>query len=45
MPLSKTTRTAKDYGNLPEGVRAELIDGELWDMASPCPASRFPLGA
>lgn len=27
--------TAEDYWNLPEGVRAELIDGELWDLASP----------
>ena len=27
--------TAEDYWALPEGVRAELIDGELWDLASP----------
>lgn len=26
-------RTAQDYWNLPDGVRAELIDGELYDMA------------
>ena len=25
----------EDYGALPEGMRAELIDGELWDLASP----------
>ena len=31
MPL----RTAEDYWALPDGVRAELIDGELWDLASP----------
>ncbi|MEE1160015.1 MAG: Uma2 family endonuclease, partial [Atopobiaceae bacterium] len=28
-------QTAEDYWNLPEGVRAELINGELWDLASP----------
>lgn len=28
-------KTAEDYWNLPDGVRAELIDGKLWDMASP----------
>lgn len=35
MPLAKPNRTAEDYWSLPEGVRAELIDGELWDLASP----------
>ncbi len=35
MPLPKSTYTAEDYWGLPEGVRAELIDGELWDLASP----------
>ena len=35
MPLPKTNYTADDYWNLPEGERAELIDGELWDLASP----------
>lgn len=35
MPLPKQTYTAEDYWALPEGVRAELIDGELWDLASP----------
>lgn len=35
MPLPKNTCTARDYWELPEGVRAELIDGELWDLASP----------
>lgn len=28
-------RDARDYWNLPEGRRAELIDGELLDMAPP----------
>ena len=32
---AKGTCTAEDYWNLPEGHRAELIDGELWDMTSP----------
>ena len=32
---AKGTCTAEDYWALPEGVRAELIGGELWDMASP----------
>ena len=36
MPLPKPRSfTAEDYWNLPEGVRAELIDGELYDMAPP----------
>lgn len=36
MPLPKETAcTAQDYWNLPEGHRAELIDGELYDMAPP----------
>lgn len=35
MPLAKTTRTADDYWALPEGVSAELIDGDLWDLAAP----------
>lgn len=36
MPLPKDNlHSAQDYWNLPEGVRAELIDGELWDLASP----------
>lgn len=35
MPLAKETFSAEDYWALPEGVRAELIDGELWDLAAP----------
>lgn len=35
MPLPQPICTAEDYWALPEGVRAELIDGELWDLASP----------
>ena len=35
MPLPKQNMTAQDYWALPDGVRAELIDGELWDLASP----------
>ncbi len=35
MPLPKENCTADDYWALPEGVRAELIDGELWGLASP----------
>lgn len=27
--------TAEDYWNLPENVRAELIDGQIYDMAPP----------
>ena len=33
MPLPKQYHTSKDYWNLPEGQRAELIDGTLYDMA------------
>ncbi len=35
MPQPRVRGTAQDYWSLPEGVRAELIDGELWDLASP----------
>lgn len=36
MPFPKETRyTSADYWNLPEGRRAELIDGQLYDMAPP----------
>lgn len=42
MPLPKidtytapANRTAHDYWNLPDGARAELIDGKLYDMAQP----------
>lgn len=35
MPLPKRNMTAKDYWGLPEGTRAELIQGELWDLAAP----------
>ncbi len=33
MPLSKEpTYTVEDIYNLPEGQRAELIDGKIYDM-------------
>lgn len=36
MPLPKhNTYTSEDYWNLPEGERAELIDGRLYAMAPP----------
>ena len=35
MSLSDNSHSAEDYWNLPEGTRAELIEGELWDLASP----------
>lgn len=35
MPLPRPHHTADDYWALPEGTRAELIDGELWSLASP----------
>lgn len=36
MPLpNKRIYTSEDYWNLPEGQRAELIDGRLYDMAPP----------
>lgn len=36
MPLPKDkTYTSEDYWNLPEGQRAELIDGRLYDMTPP----------
>lgn len=35
MPMPKHACTAEDYWALPDGVRAELIDGELWNLASP----------
>lgn len=33
--LKENFCTAEDYWNLPEGQRAELIDGQLYDMAPP----------
>lgn len=36
MPLPQSnTYTSEDYWNLPEGERAELIDGQLYSMAPP----------
>lgn len=36
MPLLKgRIYTSEDYWNLPDGQRAELIDGQLYDMAPP----------
>lgn len=35
MPLLKDYHTSKDYWNLPEDKRAELIDGKFYDMAPP----------
>lgn len=36
MPLPREHKyTSEDYWNLPEGHRAELIDGQLYDMAPP----------
>lgn len=36
MPLPKRkSYTSDDYWNLPDGQRAELIDGQLYDMAPP----------
>lgn len=36
MPLLKSNSyTSEDYWNLPEGERAELIDGKFYDMAPP----------
>lgn len=36
MPLpAQQVYTSEDYWNLPDGVRAELIDGKLYDMTPP----------
>lgn len=35
MPLLRQNYTSEDYWALPDGRRAELIHGELWDLASP----------
>ena len=36
MPLPREHHyTSEDYWNLPEGQRAELIDGQLYNMAPP----------
>lgn len=35
MPLPENHYTSEDYWNLPEGQRAELIDGRLYAMAPP----------
>lgn len=33
--LKNDQYTSEDYWNLPEGTRAELIDGKFYDMAPP----------
>lgn len=38
MPLLKNSYTSKDYWNLPDGQRAELINGQFYNMA---PQSRI----
>lgn len=35
MPMPVPHMTADDYWGLPDGQRAELIDGQLWDLAAP----------
>lgn len=35
MPLPREQNTSKDYWSLPEGARAELIDGQFYNMAPP----------
>lgn len=41
MPLPKSnTYTIDDIYALPEGQRAELIDGQIYDMAPPSPMHR-----
>ena len=35
MSVGDAVYTAEDYWNLPDGQRAELIDGELYDLAAP----------
>ena len=43
MLLPKSNYTAEDYWNLPEGERAELIDGQIYNMAPPSQFRRsFP---
>ena len=34
--LKENTYTSKDYWNLPDGKRAELINGQLYALAAPC---------
>lgn len=38
------TYTEEDYYNLPENIRAELIDGQFYDMASPVRTHQKILG-
>jgi len=46
MPLpQKHIYTSEDYWNLPEGQRAELIDGKLYAMAPPSRTHQKILGA
>lgn len=44
MPLARPYKTSDDYWNLPEGERAELIDGELWELAAPNRAHQYIQG-
>ena len=42
MPLPKQhAYTSEDYWNLPDGQRAELIDGQLYNMATPSRSYAF----
>jgi len=41
----KTEFTVEDYYNLPEGRRAELVNGQFYDMAEPSTAHQRMLGA
>ncbi|MCD7813275.1 MAG: Uma2 family endonuclease [Lachnospiraceae bacterium] len=42
MPLAKERiYTVEDIEALPDGQRAELIDGEIYDMAAPSPVHQF----
>lgn len=44
MPVPKHNMTSEDYWNLPDNERAELIDGELWDLAAPSRTHQFIQG-
>ena len=43
MPLPKSNNyTIEDIYSLPDGQRAELIDGQIYDMAPPSPFQQEP---
>lgn len=44
LPPKQPAHTAEDYWSLPNGSRAELIDGRLWNLSSPGRKHQYIVG-